>query len=236
MKITAIKVAVSLFLLLQISSVLHANVVLWTKTIPAATTGINGNYLVRVGQDGSVVVVDGYSNTTSAKWYNRKGVLIKAFNINPFSGNAVKYVSQHEILISGSGVTDIYQLNASNQLINTRLSTSVSGPHVSEVFFTYPYLLEWKDLEGGGHELTLRDLTLPEVYTVLGGAVIGIHGSNLQVRWKTVANTKYKVQKSTDINTWTDYTEIIDGNGATMVVNIPVDGNSGSVYARVIKL
>lgn len=245
MNTIAIKLAALILLLSQFCPSLHANVVLWSKEFPAAASGRDGKYNVRVGQDGSVIVVDGPANTTSAKWYSRSGDLIKEFNIVPFYGYGVRYVSQHEVILIGkplneesktNKIIDIYQLNSSKQLINTRLSTSVVASLSGMELFTYPYLAEWDELEGGGYKLTLRDLTLPEVYTVLGDAAIGVHGKNLRVRWKTVANTKYKVQRSTDTETWTDYTEIIDGNGATMVVSIPVDVNSGKVFARVIKL
>ena len=104
------------------------------------------------------------------------------------------------------------------------------------VSFKYPYWLQKEDLDGGGVRLTLSDLTLADVLEVVGDAVIGVHGNNLKVRWKTVANTKYKVQKSSDLETWEDYTEIIDGNGATMIVNIALSDTTTSMYARVIKL
>ncbi|ADE53596.1 hypothetical protein [Coraliomargarita akajimensis] len=242
MKVSLRKLTILLLFAAQAASILHANVELWSITLPPASYGDEGHYLVRVGQDGSVIVVDGYMNATSAKWYNRSGDLIKEFDIEPFYGYGVTYVSQHEVVLSGrslttaNNITDLYQLNAGNQLINTRKLISIATSHSSHVKFHYPYFVEWIELEGGGYKLTLMDLTLPEVFSVIGDAVIGVHGSNLKVRWKTVANTKYKVQSSTDLETWSDYTEIIDGNGSTMIVNIPLDESVDSKYARVIKL
>ena len=36
--------------------------------------------------------------------------------------------------------------------------------------------------------------------------------------------------------TWADYTGVLDGTGATIVVNIPMDEDSYALYARVVEL
>lgn len=235
------------------SLTVNANTELWTKTFDAPVNG--ESYLISVGLDGSVALVDSIrrldrtideyvGESKNVLLYDRYGDLVQEFEITPFGGNVINYVSQHEIIISGytmdqsERVTDLHQLNSGGQMVSTRYTGEDAFVYggSSTYTFKYPYWLKLEYLEGGGVQITLSDLTLADVLEVVGDAVIGVHGRNLKVRWKTVANTKYKVQSSVDLETWTDYTEIIDGNGATMVVNIPLSDTEDSMYARVVKL
>lgn len=108
--------------------------------------------------------------------------------------------------------------------------------HLGTDPLSYPYYLERKRFEDGTVEYTLFDLTNQNTLSIVGDAVIGVHGNNLKVRWKSVANAKYKVQYSVDLDSWIDYTEVMDGTGATLIVNVPIEEGASSLYARVVKL
>lgn len=238
-----------------VTRIVCANTELWTKTFEPPENG--ESYIISVGLDGSVALVDSYrrldrsvspsvyvGESKSVQLYDRFGNLVKEFEIEPFGGAVINYVSQHEVIISGrtldqvKKITDLHQLNSNGEIVSRRFTdydAFVSGG-TNVKTFEYPYWLKREILEDGELRLTLNDLTLADVLEVVGDAVIGVHGNNLKVRWRTIANTKYKVQKSSDLETWEDYTEIIDGNGATMIVNIPLSDTTSSMFARVVKL
>ncbi len=168
-------------------------------------------------------------------WIDRSGTVLR--ELEPPSSDfphTPHYVSRDELMLGGRGMA-LYQFVRHDQLELTRLE---GGPvaHMSSAPLSYPYYLERKTLEDGSREFTLLDLTNPDTLDIVGDAVIGIHGKNLKVRWKSVVNAKYKVQYSLDLDTWIDYTEVMDGTGATIIVNIPLDEEADSIYARVLKL
>lgn len=226
-----------------------AGTVLWTKEIASI-----GKYSYwRVGSDGSVAIVQQKSTSGIIRdlekihWYARDGSEIAAVTSTFSFVYGPVYVSSDELAvfsrfdpnISNNDRLEVFQVVASGAVENTNVVAD-SGPY-TPVSLSFPYILNAEILVENAdgskdYRFTLIDLTNVNTLKVVGDAVIGIQGSNLKVRWKTIANTKYKVQSSIDLNTWTDYTEIIDGNGSTMIVNIPIDSESGSIYARVVKL
>jgi hypothetical protein len=226
-----------------------AGTVLWTKNI----TNIGNNSYWRVGSDGAVAIVQQKPTTSSVRdlekihWYARDGSEIA---VPPSSFTYVYgpvYVSKDELAVFSRfqpGVNndyrlEVFQVVASNAVENTIVSAD-NGPYTS-FNLNFPYLLNSEVLEDNGngskdYRFSLIDLTNANTLEIVGEAVIGIHGNNLKIRWKTIANAKYKVQISTNLLTWSDYTEIIDGNGSMMIVNVPVDDPDAGVFARVVKL
>ncbi len=168
-------------------------------------------------------------------WIDRSGTVLREL-VPPSSDfpHTPHYVSRDELMLGGRGMA-LYQFVRHDQLELTRLDCGPSV-HAPSAPLSYPYYLERKTLEDGSVEFTLFDLPNPNTLTIVGDAVIGIHGKNLRVRWKSVVNAKYKVQYSPDLDTWIDYTEVMDGTGATLIVSIPLDEESDSLYARVLKL
>lgn len=213
----------------------HAATVIWVKTFPASEFGDDpDDYNVMVGQDGSVGVMDAYSNGQKIYWYNRSRALIKEFTPDS-TLKAFIHVTQHELVLQ-SDQTHLYQLNSSNVLEHSTISSRVSSLLSSFVGFKYPYLLEKVLLPDNQYQLTLYDLTNENYLNIVGDAAIGVHGKNLKVRWKTLSDATYKVQTSIDLITWEDYTDVINGTGGTQVIMIPFSETSDQTYARVVKL
>lgn len=226
-----------------------AGTVLWTKNI--ANIG-NSSYW-RVGSDGAVAIVQQKPTTGNVRdlekihWYARDGSEIAA-PISTFTYvYGPVYVSKDELAVfsrfqpevNNDYRLEVFQVVASNAVENTIVNAD-NGPYTS-FNLNFPYLLNSEVLKDNGngskdYRFTLIDLTNANTLEIVGDAVIGIQGNNLKVRWKTIANAKYKVQISANLITWSDYTEIIDGNGSTMIVNIPVDNKDAGIYARVAKL
>jgi len=208
--------------------------VLWTKTLTAE----NGTFNIMVGGDGSVALSDAYRNAKKIYWYDRSGALIQMLTPENSDVRGFVYVSKDEVITTYRRA-DLQFAMELFQLVNGQIQKSdvisTLGLISNEFKFSYPYLLESK-VTGSTYELTLYDLTSSVAPTVVGDAVIGIHGKNLQVRWKSLSTAKYKVQTSTDLVTWTDYTDILDGTGSTLVISIPLPDTSPALYARVIKL
>lgn len=204
---------------------------LWTKILIPER-----GFSFKVGSDGTVAIVDGaISDVRKIYWIDRSGTVLREL-IPPSQEfpHTPHYVSRDEIMLGGGGMA-LYQFVRHDQLELTRLG---GGPtmHASAAPLSYPYYLERKALADGGVEFTLFDLTNPNTLAIVGDAVIGVHGKNLKVRWKSLVNAKYKVQYSSDLEIWTDYTEVLDGTGATLIVSIPIEEDAGSLYARVVKL
>lgn len=222
-------------LLLICISQAQAVTTIWTKTFPGSEHGSDpDDYGVMVGNDGSVAVLDAYGNGQKVYWYDRSGALIKEFDtVSAVTGFI--HVTQHEIVLQGGG-THLYQLDDSEVLEYTALNSNVSLFVSSFSGYSYPYLID-KELVGANQfKLTLYDLTNENFLNIVGDASFGIHGKNLKVRWKTLANASYKVQTTIDLVEWTDYTDIISGTGGTKVIMIPLNETSDQIYARIVKL
>jgi hypothetical protein len=226
------------FACLALSAQAFGVTTLWTKAFTAEFAP-QGGLRDMVGSDGTVVIVDGAAFSVSGihkiYWIDRSGEMLAEI-VPPSSDfpNTPYYVSRDELMLSGRGIA-LYQFVRHGQLELTRLG---GGPtaYFPTSPLSYPYYLERRRLEDDAMEYTLYDLTSPRSLTIVGNAVIGIHGKNLKVRWKSVVNAKYKVQYSLDLETWIDYTEVMDGTGATLIVSIPIDEEASSFYARVVKL
>jgi hypothetical protein len=221
-----------LLVFLSLSVQTSAVTILWTKVLTPEE-----GFQDRVGSDGTVAIVDGSSSKNVKKiyWIDRSGAMLREMvPPSPEFPFTPHFVSRDELMLGGGGMA-LYQFVKHDQLELTRLA---GGPtvHFGTAPLSYPYYLERKRLEDGSVEFTLFDLTNPNSLTIVGDAVIGFHGKNLKVRWKSVVNAKYKVQYSPDLETWIDYTEVMDGTGATLIVNIPIDEEATSLYARVVKL
>ncbi|WP_269523006.1 hypothetical protein [Coraliomargarita parva] len=216
---------------------IHSNAAttIWSKEFPAAQHGDDpDDYAVMVGQDGSVGIMDAYGNGRKVNWYDRSGTLIQEFLTDSALSGFI-YISQHELVIQGSE-THLYQLDDTGELGHTVTNSRVSVFLTSFSGFNYPYLLEKKLGPDNQYQLTLYDLTNENYLNIVGDAVIGVHGKNLKVQWKTLSNASYKVQTSTDLTEWTDYTGTINGTGGTQVIMIPFSESSDQTYARVVKL
>ena len=87
-----------------LAQIANANTELWTKTFEAPENG--DSYLIAVGQDGSVALVDAYrrrdrsvtpnvyvGESKSVQLYSRSGDLVKEFDIVSFGVYAINYVS-----------------------------------------------------------------------------------------------------------------------------------------------
>lgn len=218
-------VIVALFIILTAQS--YATNLLWTTTYSLK----NASSLVyAVGKDGAVALADGHE----IAWYNREGALLT----NTACSSTVRgfgYLTKDEILaIVGTNV-EIFQWNSDGSL----RTVTMPSPFImftDAIKFDYPYILSVSGIDTGHVKVELRDLSNYSQPTLVGDVVIGIFGQNLKVRWKTIINAKYRVQISTDLQAWENYTDIIDGTGSTKVINIPLDESSGSLYARVIRL
>lgn len=215
----------ALFIILATQS--HATNLLWSTTY----TLKNASSLVyAVGKDGAVALADG----PEIAWYNREGTLLT----NAACSSTVRgfgYLTKDEILaIVGTNV-EIFQWNNDGSLRTVTMPNPFTM-FTNEIKFDYPYILSVSGIEAGLLKVELRDLSNFSAPTLVGDVVIGVFGQNLKVRWKTIFNAKYRVQISTDLQTWENYTDIIDGTGSTKIINIPLDENSNSLYARVIRL
>lgn len=170
----------------------------------------------------------------------------KVADVTPVNQSVIHpiYVSETALLIAVQDSEGAYKLesfiiNALGSVESEVLGSNGAPP--SPYPLNYPYLLSVSYVEGaqfsgeGTHTLRFYDLTSTAALKIVGDTVIGVHGSNLKVRWKTIAEAKYRVQISNDLTNWTDYTEIMDGNGSTMIVNVPLSEHSESVYARVVQ-
>jgi hypothetical protein len=213
----------------------HAMSLLWSKTI----TSENGAKLaLALGADGSVAVADAYLNAQKIYWYDRYGILLQTIvPVNSYVYGFV-YVSKDEVITQYrnaelKSAMELFQL-VDGQLGRVEVQSSL-GLISNEYKFSYPYLLESK-VNGSTYELKLYDLTSSVAPAVVGDAVIGVHGKNLLVRWKSLSTANYKVQTSNDLATWTDYTDVLNGTGSTLVISIPLPADSSAQYARVIKL
>ena len=229
----------------------QAGTELWTKDLEDV-----GKYSYwRVGSDGSVAIVkqkpnlnnSSFSELEAILWFARNGTVTASVSCSFTNVKGPVYVSGDELAVWAQtqpgndyeSRLEIFQINSSGGIDTTVVAGR--GDTYTSYSLSFPYILNATVIEDNGdgssdYRFTLIDLTNPNTLKVVGDAVIGVHGANLKVRWKTVANAKYKVQSSFDLEAWTDYTEIIDGNGATMIVNIPIDEHSASIYARVVKL
>ena len=202
------------------------------------TVESGAKFAFAVGSDGSVGIADAYQNTQKIYWYDRSGALLYTLIPNNKNVYGIIYVSKDELITQYKNADlkmamELFQA-VNGQVDKTEVITSV-GIVSNEYKFSYPYLLE-STVTGTTYEFTLYDMTSSVAPTVVGDAVIGIQGKNLQVRWKTLSTEKYKVQSSTDLSTWTDYSDVLNGTGSTIVVSIPLSDSSNALYARVVKL
>jgi len=200
---------------------------LWSTTCSLTNSS---SPVYAVGKDGAVALADGHEVT----WYNREGALLT----NTVCSAAVRgfgYLTKDEILaIVGSNV-EIFQWNDDGSL----KTATMANPFTlidSGIKFDYPYILSVSTINPELVKVELRDLSNYSAPSIVGDVVIGVYGQNLKVRWKTIMNAKYRVQISTDLQTWDNYTDIIDGTGSSKVINIPLDEGSPTLYARVIRL
>lgn len=252
------------FFLFHVSTV-RAETLLWTKEITTTLEwGKFATVYGKVGADGSCAFLfateDAFSDVQNVNWLDRFGspitdVDLIADSLDRFMG--FEYVSNQELILGFNDIIwqagptnngeflELIQESSDGQFEQKTITLALRHGILESVFLNYPYLLVYSEvgeyLEAENqyrqiHTFEFYDLTNENAVKVVGDAVIGIHGSNLKVRWKTVANAKYKVQSSTDLEIWSDYTEILDGNGSTMVVNIPLDEDSDKIFARVVKL
>jgi hypothetical protein len=208
---------------------------LWTKSITPAS---GASLAFSIGADGTVAIADAYRNTTQIFWYDRSGALLQTLLPKNANVYGFVYVSKDEVITMYRGADlefrmELFQV-IDQQLEQTTFASALNSVS-SEYKFSYPYILVSK-VTDGTYELKLYDLTSSIAPTVIGDAVIGIQGKNLQVRWKSLATAKYKTQTSTDLVTWTDYTDVLSGTGSTIVISIPLSETSGTLYARVVKL
>lgn len=217
----------------------RANSVLWEKTLLIENAA---SPVVRVGHDGSVAIVDGARNARKIHWFDRQGNTIATPVPLQSDLRILLYVSKDEVVSSywyqnelgtTSSAMELFQLNTNGQVEQKIVSASASG--VSSHYLEYPYLLESTSV-GNVFSYKLLDLTSSTAPTIVGDAVVGVSGKNLKVRWKSLSTAKYKVQTSVDLVTWGDHTDILDGTGATIIVNVPMDDISTTLYARVVKL
>lgn len=249
----SVKTHLAIFVLLLFAMICEvAGTELWTKNILNV-----GNYSYwRVGSDGSVVIVQQKPNLQNSSfnqldkilWIARDGSVLAPVPTLFTHVRGPVYVSHDQMAIwvkdesvgkEEEDKLELFQFNASGALEKT-LITGRTDTYITFAL-SFPYLLNATIIKNNGdgssdYKFTLLDLTNTNTLKVVGDAVIGIQGKNLKVRWKTIANAKYKVQSSIDLINWTDYTEIIDGNGSTMVVNIPANDSTDSIFARVILL
>ncbi|MEY4489206.1 MAG: hypothetical protein RIQ79_1714 [Verrucomicrobiota bacterium] len=209
--------------------------VLWTKSIPVT----NGSSLIyAIGEDGTFAVADANRNALSVSWYARSGVLLHTVTPQNPNSYGFVHVNKDEVVLFGRKPSLEYAMElfqaVDGQVTRTEVLASVSSISNGETF-NYPYLLE-VGLIDNVYSFKLYDLTSSVAPTIVGDAVIGVNGKNLQVRWKTLAAAVYKVQTSTDLATWTDYSDVLNGTGSTIVISIPLSDSSTSLYARVVKL
>ena len=213
----------------------HAMGLLWTKTIAVE----NGAKIAfALGADGTVAVADAYLNAQKIYWYDRSGTLLQTVVPTNSYVYGFVYVSKDEV-ITQYRTADLKMAMELFQVVDGQVGRaevrSELGSISNEYKFSYPYLLESK-VSGSSYELKLYDLTSSVAPAVVGDAIIGVHGKNLQVRWKSLSTANYKVQTSTDLVTWTDYTDVLNGTGSTLVISVPLSDDSSAQYARVIKL
>lgn len=225
-----------------------AETVLWTRTIENMQRA--GDFMV--GSDGSVALVDlenkflasDPDSVRSIYWYSRSGTEIATLTCDFTKFWSVVYVSERELILNGAYDGErklmLFQFNGMESL-ETRVLDATGFTDNTVVRLSYPYYVKRALVEDNGdgtmdQSYTLIDLTSENSLRVVGDASIGVHGPNLQVRWKTLVNAKYQVQKSTDLQTWVDDGAILDGNGSTIVVSIPLPADADTLYARVLKL
>jgi hypothetical protein len=182
-------------LILSLSVQASAVTALWTKVLTPETS-----FRDLVGSDGTVAIVDG-TTTTNVKriyWIDRSGTILRElvppssdFPYNPH------FVSRDELMLGGGGMA-LYQFVKHDQLELTRLA---GGPtlHLGTAPLSYPYYLERNRLEDGSFAFTLFDLTNPNSLTIVGDTVIGVHGKNLKVRWKSVVNAMLFAKSRTSL-------------------------------------
>lgn len=206
---------------------------IWSKTLNLAGS-LNA---ITVGEDGAVAISSGSSPIL---WYDRSGALIATPTNSNVSARSIEYLNENTLItITSSGSSnDIFCLEEDSSVSRTTIPdlykhTIYTTPSLNT--FNYPYYIQTSG-SYTNYQVQLFDLTSSFSPKIVGDAVIGVHGSNLKVRWKSLMNSKYKVQTSTDLTTWTDYTDVLDGTGSTLIINIPLDENSDSLYARVVKL
>lgn len=214
----------------------NAKTLLWEKTI-VATNSLSTQLEFAVGEDGSAVIADGRGNANTIKLFDRGGALIADLPLSDPGLTGFLYVSKNEVLAEWWKIEDGYRMDLFHISEDNGVTREVmlQSPHRSLTAFNYPYLMEVSN-SNSTYECKFYDLSDYGSPRVVGDAVIGVFGRNLKVRWKTLMNAKYRVQTSTDMVSWTDYTDIIDGTGSTVIVNVPLDENSDSLYVRVIRL
>ena len=204
----------------------------WTNTLNLAEP-LNA---LTVGQDGSVAIAAG----STILWYDRSGALIGIPTNSDVAARQIEYLSRDTLItITCTGASnDVFHLEEDSSITRTTIPDlyhigMFTRPSVHP--FNYPYFIQYS----GAYtnlQVQLFDLTSPSAPKIVGDALIGIHGKNLQIKWKAVLGGKYIVQTSTDLTNWTDYTGVLDGTGSSLVVNVPIDEKYDSLYARVVKL
>lgn len=227
MKIDYMKhvLVLSLAMMLNMSS--QAKTLLWSIEHPLT----NSTSLVyAVGKDGAVALADG----PEVSWYNREGIFLTNTTCST-TVSGFGYLTKDEVLAVCGSNTEIFQWEDDGSLKKSTMASPFTLID-SSIEFEYPYILTTSKLNPNLVQVELYDLSNFSAPTIVGDAVIGVFGKNLKVRWKTIMNAKYKVQTSTDLATWADYTDILDGTGSTKVVNIPLDENNDALYARVVRL
>jgi hypothetical protein len=205
----------------------------WTKTLNLA----DSLDALTVGQDGSVAIAAG---SAPILWYDRAGVLIGTPTNSNDTARQIEYLTKDTLItITCTGASnDVFHLEEDSSVTRTTIPDlyhigMFTRPSVHP--FNYPYFIQYSGAYTN-FQVQLFDLTSPSAPRIVGDAVIGIHGKNLQIKWKTVLCGKYIVQTSTDLTNWTDYTGVLDGTGSSIVVNVPIDEKSDSIFARVLKL
>lgn len=216
---------------------------LWTKTF-------ENHKLIRsrVGTDGAAAIVHYERPSGSANkvlkvyWLDRNGNEIATVTPQHDEIWEATYVSQDELVLwMRNDTLELFQKNDFNYVNHRVLKGRGEDTYVSDVVFNYPYALDQSETIDNGdgtfdYTFTFLDLTDQSNLQLVGDTFMGIFGNNLVIRWKTLPNTKYRVQYSMNLTTWINYSEIIDGNGASMGINIPIEQGVTTIYGRVVKL
>ncbi len=234
MKLRYLKPIPLFILLIAFAQSAFSATILWTKDHP------DGNYIYELGSDGSVALTTWDSNDSSTLyWYNSSGELISEIDrSNTPYVESIRYVSDRDLLYEGrddsyNRFTVAASLGENNEVEEVKVHHDFTGNRNPTVM-AFPYFLSRVTGQSDVATFTLWSVADRPDIKIVGDLVTGTGDDALHIRWATEPRSIYKIQTSNDLETWTDYSEEIMGDGTTKAEDIPV--TQGTKYARIIQI
>ncbi len=219
---------------IALSHTVHSATILWTKDLP------DGNYIYEVGSDGSVAITTWESSESSVLyWYDYSGELIAELDRSqsPFV-ESIRHVSERDLLYEGRDAeynrfTVSASLDENDESDEVKIHHDFTGNRNPTVM-AFPFFLSRVTGQSDVATFTLWLIADQPDISVVGDIVTGASEDTLHIRWTTEPRAIYKIQVSGDLETWTDYTDEIQGDGTTKFEDIPI--TEESQFARVVQL